>query len=136
MPNTQNVLALVKKLLIDNSEITDLVSDRIHTTHFYDLDNITVEYPCIILDFRSGKAGYGKSHQVFDLDIYVYSNINNDQAISIYSKIYETLQGVRLYNININDKGYIREVKRPDNGYNPKVMSYYSMGVFEIITAG
>jgi hypothetical protein len=136
MPDTQNVIAIVKKLLIDNSEITDLVQDRIHTSHFYDLDNVTIQYPMIVLDFDSGRAGYGKSYQIFDLNIYVYSNINSDQCLSIYSKVYDTLQASRLYNSNLEDKGYIREVERPSNGYNDKVMSYFVLGIYRAITAG
>ena len=136
MPDTQNVIAIVKKLLIDNSDITDIVQDRIHTSHFYDLDNITIEYPMIILDFQAGRAGYGKSHQIFNLDVYVYSNINSDQCLSIYSKVYETLHASRLYNSNLEDKGYMREITRPENGYNGKVMSYFVMGTFMVATAG
>ena len=115
---------------------TDIVSDRIYTTHFYDLDNVNIEYPLIIIDFESGMAGYGKSYQRFDIAIYAYSKYNVDQCLQIYSKIYDTLQASRLNNSNIADKGYIREIKRPDNGYNDKVMSYYVIGTFQVLTAG
>ena len=58
MPNVQNSISLIKRKLIQNADITDIVEDRIHTTHFYDLDNITIEYPMIIIDHDGGSAGY------------------------------------------------------------------------------
>lgn len=136
MPSMQNAIAIVKKLLIDNPQITSIISDRVHTTHFYDLDNVTIKYPMIVLDFDGGRAGYGKSHQIFDLYVYVYSDINVDQCLSIYDIVYETLQASRLYNSNLEDIGYIRETERPKNGYNSKTMSYYSLSKYRVITAG
>jgi hypothetical protein len=136
MPNIQNSISLIKRSLIQNSDITDIVSDRIYSSHFYDLDNSTIEYPMIIVDYDGGRAGYGKSHQIVNIHIYVYSKYNTDQCLEIYETIYETLQGKGLGNPNVNDKGYIRENIRPVNGYNSKTMSYYCMAEYLLITSG
>ena len=136
MPNIQKSIALVKQLLIQNADITDVVSDRIHTTHFYDLDNVTIDYPMIIIDHDGGSAGYGRSHQVVNIHIYVYSKYNVDQCLEIYEKIYNTIQGEGLTNVNVNDRGYIREEERPINGFNQKTMSYFVMAKYVLISAG
>lgn len=136
MPNVQNALSLVKRSLIQNADITDIVADRIHTSHFYDLDNVTIEYPMIVIDHDGGSAGYGKSHQTVDVHIYVYSKYNVDQCLEIYNLIYNTIQAKGIGNSEVSDRGYIRETERPINGYNQKTMSYFVMAKYLIITAG
>ena len=136
MPSTRNAIAIIKKLLMDNADITDLVEDRIRTEHFYNMDDASVEYPIIILDPLKGMAGRGKSHQIFDLEVYVYSKYTIDQCFEIYELIYNTLHSSRMVNSNFEDKGTLVEIERPETGFNDKIMSYYCIATYKVMTAG
>ena len=136
MPDIQNILTLVRNRLFSNPDITDEVEDRIHTSHFYDLDNSSTIHPMIILDPVGGYSSYAKSWQRAELHIYVYSQYNLDQCLRIYQLVYNELQASGLNNPNVLDKGYLRETERPINGYNDQVRSYYLRATYEIYTAG
>ena len=136
MPNVQNVLAVIRNNLMSESDITDEVEDRIHTSHFFDLDNSSIVHPMIILDPVGGYSSYSKSWQRIELHIYVYSQYNLDQCLRIYEYVYNKLQADPVVNINISDKGYMRETSRPMNGYNDQTKSYYLRSSYTIYTAG
>jgi len=136
MPNTQNILTLIRNKLLGVASVTDEVEDRVHTSHFYDLDNASIVYPMIILNPVGGFSSYSKSWAKTELHIYVYSQYNLDQCLRIYQLVYNSLQAEGLSNTNISDKGYLRETARPTNGYNDQTRSYYLRATYQIYTAG
>lgn len=134
--SVQNALSLIRNVLMSDSNITDLVLDRVHNTHFYDFDNGTVEYPLIILDNRAGAANYSMASQSFQLNIYVYSMMSIDECFQIYSNVYSALNATRLHAEHISAAGYLVETGRPINGFNSESKSYFVMAQYQVYTAG
>ena len=134
--SVENTLLLVRSHLISQSSVTDIVSDRILTDHFYDFDNSTVQMPLIILDIQGGESNYGMENQQLELDIYCYSKTSSSETVSLYDTLYSSLHAQRLSISGINPKGYAYEVKRPDTGYNDKIRAWYSIGKYKLNIAG
>ena len=69
------------------------------------------------------------------INIYCYSKTSSAQTLSVYDALYKNLNGLRLWNDNLDPKGYVYESKRPDTGYNKEIRAWYSLGEFIINTA-
>ena len=79
-----DVMSAVRRKLINNADVTELVKDRIYTKHFYDFDNGTVPMPLVIVDLDGGLANYGGGNQRLTLYIYVYSRESTAECGEIY----------------------------------------------------
>tara|TARA_Y100000593_G_C4309554_1_gene337651 strand:+ start:214 stop:630 length:417 start_codon:yes stop_codon:yes gene_type:complete len=134
--SVENSLLLIRNHLLSNSSITNIVSDRVLTDHFYDFDNTTVQMPLIILDIEGGSANYGMEAQAMKMDVYCYSKTSSSQTVSLYDALYLALHAQRLSNDGIPTKGYAYETERPDTGYNNQIRAWYSMGKYTVNLAG
>ena len=132
--SSQDLLIAVRRKLIASSTITALVQDRIHTTHFYDFDNGTIELPAIIIEQVGGEANYGAGNQSSTLYLYAYSKESSAQSGAVYDAVFSALHAERIEGDTI--KGFAQEVSRPISGYNSVSRSYFSRGSFLFLVAG
>ena len=134
MISVQAVQSAIRKKLIGNSTVTALVSDRIYTTHFYDFDNGTVEFPMVIIELEGGTANYGGGNQSVSFFLYSYSRESSSEAGEIYDALCSALHGEKLEYEGVS--GFIQEVARPVSGYNPQARSYFQRGSWLTLSAG
>ena len=124
------LLQLIRLKLIGTSAVTDLVSDRIHTSHYMDFDNVTRPLPAIILELYGGDMSYNQVVQQSLIYVYAYSNQNSAQALQVYHQCTLSLHAQRLSHDSLTLKGMLEETSRPISGYNDKVRSWYVRGTF------
>lgn len=130
------LLQLIRLKLLSTSSVTDLVGERIHTSHFMDFDNETRKLPCIVLELAGGEMNYSQRFQQVSLYIYAYSNQNSAQALQVYHQTTLSLHAERIEHASLTLKGMIEETTRPTSGYNDKVRSWYARGSFLAMTVG
>jgi len=126
-----DVMFAVRRTLISNADVTELVKDRIYTKHFYDFDNGTIPMPLVIVDLDSGLANYGGGNQRLTLYIYVYSRESTAECGEIYEKIYTALHAQRLVGDTI--KGMTQEISRPLCDYNYQARSYFYRATYLVL---
>ena len=84
-------LQLIRRTLIEDLPLQNLVSGRVYTSHFIDYDNKTAPMPLVVLDNRGGSANYSMQLQRLILHIYAYSERSSAQAADVYNKVYTAL---------------------------------------------
>ena len=124
------LLQLIRLKLLSTSGVTDLVGERIHTSHYMDFDNVTRPLPCIILELAGGEMAYNQRFQSSSIYIYTYSNQNSAQALQVYHQCTLALHAERISHDSLTLKGMMEETTRPISGYNDKVQSWYVRGSF------
>ena len=129
--STQDLLIAVRRKLIASSEVTALVKDRVHTTHFYDFDNGTIELPAIIIEQVGGSSNYGAGNQSSTFYLYAYSKESSAQSVAVYDAIFSALHAERIEGDVV--KGMAQEVSRPISGYNSVARSYFSRVVLFLV---
>lgn len=129
-------LQMIRAKLLNSSDVTSLVSDRVYTSHFLSFDDGSVVTPLIILDNESGSSNYGMGVQENIVFIYVYSKKSTAECATIYQKIYETIHATRLSFVNLNEKGTCYERERGVTGFNDKVKAYYYRSLYVVNTVG
>ena len=83
--STQDLLIAVRRKLIASSEVTALVKDRVHTTHFYDFDNGTIERPAIVIEQVGGSSsGAGNQSSTF-----YNAPKSSAQSVAVYDAIFQ-----------------------------------------------
>ena len=133
--NIVDTVQLIRQHLLSASSVTDLVSNRVYSTHFIDYEQATSKFPCVIIERTGGNARYADSMQSVTFDIYTYSKIGIDEAMDIYHQVYVELHGNRLYLDGIDTKGYSIETSRPREDYNMVCKGWYAKGNFICYTA-
>ena len=133
----RNVVALIRNHLLGLDTLTAEVEDRIRTTHTQDPDG-QLTYPLLIIDAETGIAGYQGTYQRLTVRIYAYSDESQDQADALYDLAYLATQAVRLWDPSgvIPTAGYMREVERPEPGFNDQTRAWFSRGTWIVNTAG
>jgi len=130
------LLQLIRLKLLGTPAITDLVGERIHTSHFMDFDNVTRPLPCIVLELVGGEMAYNQRFQQTTIYIYTYSNQNSAQTLQVYHQCTLALHAERLSHDSLTLKGMLEEISRPTSGYNDKVRSWYARGTFLALMVG
>lgn len=133
----RDVAALIRFHLIAQDSLTALVEDRIRTAHEVDPD-ADLSYPLVIVEMDTGSGRYQGGLQQFSVDIYTYSDESQDVADDVYDTLYLNLQAERLWDPSgtITAAGSIREVERPEPGYNEQTRSYFARGTWVVMAAG
>ena len=129
------VVQVIRQLLLDSSNVTSIVSNRVYSTHFLDYEEATAKFPCVIIERQGGDARYASSMQSIRYGIYTYSKIGIDEAMELYDHVYTELHGTRLYVDGISTKGYSIETSRPIEDYNMVCKGWYAKGTFLCYTA-
>jgi len=130
------LLQLIRMKLLSSSDLTDLVDERIHTSHYMDFDNETRPLPCVILELAGGEMNYSQKFQSVTIYVYAYSNQNSAQALEVYHLSTLSLHAQRINNSDVSLSGMLEETTRPISGYNDKVRSWYVRGSFLAMTVG
>jgi len=133
----QTVKQLIRVALLQDSNVTDLVGGRIYGAHFQDPDAQTPTYPFVILEWiGSGSLQYSGAYQKIRMDIWCYDKVSSANALNLYGKVVDAVQQKALSVDGISQRGYIKEVVRPIEGFNEKVRSYFVRGEFFVIATG
>ena len=131
-----DALLLVRRHLLNKSDVTDIVEERVYSHHFYDFDNQTVEMPMIVIEHTAGTSNYGMKKQKINVKIYCYSKNASSESLSLYDKVYNNLHAEQLLVSGVSVRGYIYEESRPNTGYNPQARAWFSVGNFSLNLAG
>ena len=123
-------IQVIREKLLSVSGVTDIVENRIFSTHFIDYEIATTQFPCVIIERLGGDAMYAESFQKIKFAIYCYSKVSADEALSIYDLVYEELNGRRLHVDGLDIKGYCFETERPVEDYNTVCKGWYAKGRF------
>lgn len=128
---------LVRAFLLEKDTVTALCDDRIYPSHPEDPDSIRT-YPIVILDFETGTPRYQGGLQQWNVDVYAYSNKGQDHADTLYDAVYLAMQAARIYDASgtITAAGSMREIERPEPGYNGQTMAHFARGTWVLMLAG
>ena len=136
MNSTTQTLQLIRHHLLGVSAVTDIVSDRVHTAHFYDFENLNVIFPLVVIEQTGGVGNYGMKAQRVEIEVYCYARDSSQKSKQLYDAVYQNLNGAGLKNSNVSVAGYVYEQTRPTSGFNPAAQAFYCSGTFIINTAG
>ena len=89
-------LQLLRRTLIDDLGVQNLVEGRVYTSHFIDYDSKTTPMPLIILDPIGGQSNYSTEMQRLLFHVYSYSQSSSAEAGTLYHKAYIALNGKAL----------------------------------------
>ena len=129
-------MQLIRRCLLQNQNIVSHVSDRVYLDHFYSYEAQNTVMPAIIIDPRGGRAGYAKSHQRLQIDVYIYDKQSSGRVEKIYDAIYEALHCTRLFHSDTTQAGYCKELFRPLSGFNNEIKAYFRRATFIYYGAG
>jgi hypothetical protein len=133
---TEDLLQLVRMLLVENSAVSTIVEDRV-TGPFSDrTGDVTGEdlYPCVVVDIVGGGGGYGFGGlQAPTIHVYAYSRTSQGDAHRLYDAIRPVLRRARLSRDGITVKGSIQEADSPMTGYNPETKTWFTRGTYRAI---
>lgn len=132
---TSNVLAVLRNLLLQDSAVVGLVSNRIRTTHIADPDSVPITYPFVILSVFGGASRYNGHLMNTSVEVYVYSKTGVDEALAIYEQIFRVFQAARLYRSAIATRGVVRETDRPRDGFHDGLVAWYVRATYDVISA-
>lgn len=134
--NPAELLQLIRLHLLSQSSVTDLVDERIHTTHFMDFDDLTRELPCVIVELAGGDMAYNQKLQGVSLYVYCYSAQNSAQTLQLYQEVTNALHTERLHHSALSLNGFAQETTRPIQGYNDSVRAWYCRSTYLALTVG
>jgi hypothetical protein len=132
---TEEVLSLVRLLLLETSGVSSIVEDRI-TGPFGDRTG-AVEgedlYPRVVVDLVGG-GGYGFGGlQAPLLHVYAYSRTSQGDAHHLFDAIRPALRRARLSREGVTVKGSIQEVDSPTTGWNPQTGAWFTRGSYRVM---
>lgn len=133
---TQDLLALVRLLLVEASSISSIVGDRVTgpsapRTGTEDADTL---YPRIVLDLQGGGMISAGALQNGIVHVYAYSRVSQADAWRMFDAVRPVLRHARLARDGISSTGSIRETGSPVAGFNPDVRSWFVRGTFRAQT--
>lgn len=133
---TQDILALVRLLLLDSSAIQAKVDDRI--TGPFSPRSGTEEgedlYPRIVVEVIGGGVLSSGALQTPIVYVYAYSRTSQGDAQAIFDLVRPVLRMARLSRDGIGSKGSIRETDGAVSGFNPEIGSWFTRGTFQATT--
>lgn len=134
--NLNEVLQLLRRILIDTLSVQNYVGGRVYTTHFVDYDKKTTPMPLIILEFDGGTSNYSMRSQRSFVRMYAYSDQSSSEAGAVYHAAYTNINGQTLKHDSVGVAGYAYEESRPTSGFNEAVRGWFYSGTFVVNTAG
>lgn len=129
-------LQLIRRTLIENLGVQNLVEGRVYTSHFIDYDSKTTPMPLIIVNPIGGQSNYSTQVQRMLFHVYAYSQNSSAEAGTVYHKAYIGLNGQPLARSSLSMGGYIYEMERPLTGFNEDVNGWFYRGTFVLNSAG
>jgi hypothetical protein len=129
-------LQLIRRTLIENLPLQNLVEGRVYTSHFIDYDNQTTPMPLVIVDPSGGNANYSMQVQRINFHLYGYSEKSSAEAGNVYHKSYVALNAQALARSTLSMGGYIYELERPITGFNDDIRGWFYRGTFVLNSAG
>ena len=129
-------LQLIRRTLIENLSVQNLVEGRIFTSHFIDYDSETTPMPLVIIDPIGGRSNYSTQIQRVLFHLYSYSQNSSAEASDLYHKSYIALNGQRLARSTLTMGGYIYEMERPLTGFNDDINGWFFRGTFVLNSSG
>ena len=129
--SAENLKMLVRHFLMADAGVSAVVGGRVYGVHLQDPDARTVEYPMVVLDFRSGTATT-PTFQVVTMDVWSYHRSSAGEALRLYDLVQAALQQALLRVEGIPVCGYAMEQTRPAEGWNENVRAYYAQGEFTL----
>lgn len=127
----ETIKQIIRYQLLAAPAVTALVSGRIYGGHFQDPLDQSPTYPLIILEWiGAGELQYARAFQKMRMDIWCYDRVSSASALHLYGQVQDALQAQLLSVDGITQKGYMREVVRPTEGFNNAVRAYYARGEF------
>lgn len=129
-------LQILRRTLIDNLGVQNLIEGRVYTSHFIDYDSKTTTMPLVILDPIGGQSNYSTQSQRLLFHLYAYSQDSSAEAGSVYHKSYIALNGQPLSSSTLSMGGYVYEMERPLTGFNKDVNGWFYRGTFVLNSAG
>ena len=137
MPNeTSNVLATLRSMLLGDSGVVALLSNRIRTAHIADAEAVPLVYPFAVVAPLGGVSRYNRHVMQTQIEVFVYSKVSVAEALDAYEAVYSALQASRLYRDGIGTRGVIRETERPREGYHDGLVAWYVRATYDVISAG
>jgi len=129
--SAEKLKMLVRHTLMEDTALSAMVGGRIYGAHLQDPDARTVEYPMVVLDFRSGTART-PTFQIVTMDAWAYHRGSAGEALRLYDLVQAKLQQALLRVDGIAVAGYAMEQTRPAEGWNENVRAYYAQGEFTL----
>ena len=132
---TQDLMALVRLLLMDSSTVTAAIADRITgpwAPRSGEEPNDTL-FPSLVIDFAGGYSHPSGAIQRPLMYLYGFSRESQADATRILELARPSLRSARLARDGINTKGSIRELETPESGYNPDLRAYFSRCTYQIV---
>jgi hypothetical protein len=131
---TQDVLALVRHLLVEDQKVSARVEDRVTGPAAPRSGSESEEdlYPRIVLEIMGGQVFSSGALQVPIIHVYAYSRVSQSDALAIFDLIRPVLRMARLARDGIPTKGLIRETTGPMTGFNPEVGSWFVRGTYRV----
>ena len=129
-------MQLLRRLILANSGVQEIVQGRVYLDHFYDYEEANTLMPMIVLDPRGGRGSYDKSNQRLSLDVYCYDKNSADVVTELYDLVYQAIECTRFHHASTTQAGYAYEIFRPLAGYNNFIKAYFRRGTFAVLTAG
>lgn len=131
----QDVLTLIRLLLLEDSTVAFLVEDRI--TGPFAPRSGTEEgetiYPRIVIDVVGGGMDPQGALQTPIVQIYAYSRTSQGDAVRVYDAVRPVLRMARLQRDGVGVRGTIREAEVPVDGFNSQLGAWYSRGTYRVI---
>ena len=129
-------LQILRRTLIDNLGVQNLIEGRVYTSHFIDYDSKTTPMPLVILDPIGGQSNYSTQSQRLLFHLYAYSQDSSAEAGSGHHKSYIALNGQPLSSSTLSMGGYVYEMERPLTGFNKDINGWFYRGTFVLNSAG
>jgi hypothetical protein len=130
------VKQLVRMKLLQTTELTDLVSERIYGEFPVNPNQRTVSYPIVVVDFFSGDRNISSTYQEANCHIYVFSRKSSDEAARIYDICSDAIHQQSLVQTGIAMGAYGQETARTNEGWDVNSRSHLCWGRFKIRTGG
>lgn len=131
---TQDILALVRLLLVENDAISARVADRVSGPSAPRSGTETGEdlYPRLVVELAGGQVLSSGALQMPIIHVYAYSRVSQADAYALFDLVRPALRMARLARDGIATRGSIRETSSPAAGFNPDVGSWFVRSTYRV----
>ena len=137
--NSNTTKKVIREYLLADSDIVDLVGDRVFTSHIEDADEangVLAEGPMLVFEFLSGSQRAHGSLQGQTFELYGYSKASSDEASQAYDLANERMHEECCKIPNIPMAGVTREIQRPVAQYNRVLRAWFMRGRWTYTATG
>ena len=126
--DSDKVKRIVHDALVNADTIDSLVKGRVFTHHLQDPDLEQIEYPMVVLSFRTGRLEYFSELQNVIMELWAYSRLSAGDATKLYDLAKDVLQAERLKNDDLDMVVVGQEIERPSEGWSETTRSWFAEG--------